>query len=87
MVEDGERTTTTTTSQGRGGLLTFIMSSGRRVPIPEIPIPAFDVPYAAPIAVVEQQRATASAFEGGSSSPPLAVAQRRAVAATRLLEQ
>lgn len=34
---------------------TFMMSSGRRVPIPEIPMPAFDVPYAAPMAVGEQE--------------------------------
>lgn len=35
-----------------GGKLAFMMSSGLRVPIPVIPIPAFAVPYAAPIAVV-----------------------------------
>lgn len=29
---------------------TFMMSSGRIVPIPEIPMPALAVPYAAPMA-------------------------------------
>lgn len=33
-----------------GGERTFIMRSGLNVPKPAIPIPAFEVPYAAPIA-------------------------------------
>lgn len=33
-----------------GGERTFIMRSGLNVPKPVIPIPAFEVPYAAPIA-------------------------------------
>lgn len=31
-------------------MVTFMISSGLRVPIPEIPIPALAVPYAAPTA-------------------------------------
>jgi hypothetical protein len=50
-----------------------MMSSGRNVPIPEIPMPAFDVPYAAPMAVGEQESVVSdagsapSAQRGGSS--------------------